>query len=91
MDRNWVLTAQFTFTAPFSTVAAATDLIGGAALSKAQRDLLDAEGNNNGTYDLGDFLAWIDRTAQGVPPEMMARLMAAAGPTTAPAPKGVTP
>jgi M6 family metalloprotease-like protein len=91
MDRNWQLTAQFSFTAVFTTEAAASDLLGVAALSAAQRDLLDEDGNNNGTYDLGDFLAWLDRTAQGVPPELMARLMAAAGPTTAPAPKGVTP
>lgn len=91
MDRNWVLTAQFSYVAVFTTAAAATDLLGGAALSVAQRNLLDSEGNNNGSYDLGDFLAWVDRTAQGVPAELMARLMAAAGPTTAPAPKGVTP
>ena len=91
MDRNWQLTAQFSFVAVFTTESAAADLLGAAALSVAQRNLLDADGNNNGTYDLGDFLAWLDRTAQGVPPELMARLLAAAAPTTAPAPKGVTP
>ena len=91
MDRNWALTAQFSFVAVFTTEAAATDLLGGAALSAAQRALLDADGNDNGTYDLGDFLAWVTLSGQGVPPELMARLMAAAGPTTAPAPKGVTP
>jgi M6 family metalloprotease-like protein len=85
MNRNWSLTAQFTFVTPFSTAAAATDLLGGAALSAAQRDILDEDGNNNGTYDLGDFLAWVTLSGQGVPPELMARLLAAAE-----APKGVT-
>jgi len=83
MDRNRVFTAQFTFTAPFTTVAAANDLLGVPSLSAAQRSLLDDEGNKNGTYDLGDFLAWLDRSAQGVSPAVMARLLAAAD-----APKG---
>ena len=91
MDRNWALTAQFSFVAAFTTAAAATDLLGGAALSAAQRALLDADGNNNGTYDLGDFLAWVTLSGQGVPPELMARLLAAAGPNSGDAPKGVTP
>ena len=71
--------------APFSTAAAASDLLGVPALSGAQRNLLDANGNNNGTYDLGDFLAWVTTSGQGVSPEMMARLLAAAD-----APKGAT-
>ena len=41
--------------------------------------------------DLGDFLAWVTLSGQGVPPELMARLLAAAGPNTGDAPKGVTP
>ncbi len=91
MDRNWVLTAQFTFVAPFTTTAAANDLLGVPSLSAAQRALLDDEGNDNGTYDLGDFLAWVDASSAGVPPELLAKLLAAAGPTTAQTPKGVTP
>ncbi len=91
MDRNWALTAQFTFVAVFTTTAAANDLLGVPSLSVAQRTLLDQEGNNNGTYDLGDFLRWVTISGQGVPPELMAKLLAAAGPTTAQTPKGVTP
>ena len=86
MNRNWKLTAQFSFTAPFTTTAAAYDLLGVPALSVAQRAVLDEQGNHNGTYDLGDFLAWTTLSAQGVPPALMARLLAAAN-----APKGVTP
>ena len=56
----------------------------------AQKNILDQDGNNNGTYDLGDFLAWVTVSGQGVPPELMARLLAAAD-APATAPKGVTP
>ncbi len=77
---------RFTYSAPFSTAAAASDLLGVPALSAAQRTILDQDGNNNGTYDLGDFLAWVTLSGQGVPPELMARLLAAVG-----APKGATP
>ena len=86
VTRNWSLTAQFTFTAPFSTTAAASELLGVPSLSVAQKNILDQDGNNNGTYDLGDFLAWVTVSGQGVPPELMARLLAAAD-----TPKGVTP
>jgi uncharacterized repeat protein (TIGR02543 family) len=91
MDRNWSLTAQFSFVAVFSTTAAANDLLGVPTLSVAQKALLDDGGNKNGTYDLGDFLAWVTLSGQGVPPEVMARLLAAAGPVNATAPKGVAP
>jgi len=77
LDRNRSLLAQFTYTAPFTATAAASDLLGVPSLSVAQRTVLDEAGNHNGTYDLGDFLAWVDATAQGVSPALMARLLAA--------------
>jgi len=77
MNRNRALLAQFTFTAPFTLTAAADDLLGVPSLSVAQRTVLDESGNHNGTYDLGDFLAWTHATAQGVSPALMARLLAA--------------
>ncbi len=91
VNRNWSLTAQFTYTAPFTTVAAANDLLGIPSLSVAQKNILDQDGNQNGTYDLGDFLAWVTVSGQGVPPELMARLLAAAGAPAPTATKGVTP
>jgi hypothetical protein len=39
---------------------AVTDLFGGNTLTEDQRSVLDRAGNNNGRYDLGDFLAWLD-------------------------------
>ncbi len=91
MDRDWALTAQFGYTAVFTTASAANDLLGTPTLSPAQRTLLDQEGNNNGVYDLGDFLHWVTVSGQGVPPALMAQLLAAAAPTPAQTPKGVTP
>jgi M6 family metalloprotease-like protein len=80
MNRNWVLTALFTFVAPFTTAAAASDLLGVPALSAAQRTVLDDQGNQNGIYDLGDFLAWTTLSGQGASPAVMARLLGAAQP-----------
>jgi len=86
MDRNRLFIAEFTFVAAFTTTAAANDLLGVPSLSVAQRTVLDDDGNHNGTYDLGDFLSWLDRSGSGVSPAMMARLLEAAD-----APKGATP
>jgi hypothetical protein len=43
--------------------AAAEALLGGAVLSAQEGVYLDAAGNRNGQYDLGDFLAAVDRSA----------------------------
>jgi hypothetical protein len=40
-------------------------LFGEATLSEAQRTALDRLGNRNGSYDLGDVLAWIERCRRG--------------------------
>jgi hypothetical protein len=40
---------------------------------------MDQLGNNNGAYDLGDFLAYLDRTGQGVSAELMQRLLEEVG------------
>ena len=37
------------------------DLFDHRSLTDDQRDTLDREGNSNGHYDLGDFLAWVNR------------------------------
>jgi len=89
MERNFSVAALFT--APSTTALLASDLLGVPSLSDAQRLILDENGNKNGAYDLGDFLRWVTVFSEGVPPDVMARLLAAAGPTTAQTPKGVTP
>ncbi len=39
-------------------------LLGGEALDEVRVEYLDGLGNNNGLLDVGDFLAWLDRTDQ---------------------------
>ena len=41
--------------------AAVGDLFDHGSLTNDQRDALDRQGNANGRYDLGDFLAWVNR------------------------------
>ena len=44
---------------PFSAEVAAAALLGGAALSAEARQYLDAVGNHNGRYDVGDLQAYL--------------------------------
>jgi uncharacterized PurR-regulated membrane protein YhhQ (DUF165 family) len=66
---------------PLPDVAMA-DLFSGNALTPDQRTLLDRLGNNNGSYDLGDFLAWVDRAQIHLSASVVAALQKL---TTAPA------
>ena len=45
--------------------AAAAALLGEGDLSPAQLDALDHLGNQNGSYDLGDLLSWVERCRRG--------------------------
>jgi M6 family metalloprotease-like protein len=71
------VTASFSITTELTVAAAdaATDLLGTPTLTAAQRQALDARGNKNGVYDLGDFLAYVSGSAQAVSPELMAQVM----------------
>ncbi|HZD06363.1 MAG TPA: hypothetical protein VE173_15740, partial [Longimicrobiales bacterium] len=51
--------------APVSVEAAASDLLDGGALPAVEREILDRLGNRDGRWDLGDFLAWLDRCREG--------------------------
>jgi len=61
---------------PFTLDAAAAGLLGGASLSAADLQYLDALGNHNGRYDVGDFQAYL-RSVGGLP---VAAAMATAQP-----------
>jgi len=50
----------------FTLEAAIASLLGAGGLSAADAQLLDALGNHNGRYDVGDFQAYL-RTAGGLP------------------------
>lgn len=55
---------------------AASTLFGTASMSALQVQMLDLLGNRNGRYDVGDFLAYHDRTGAVVSAATMARIMA---------------
>jgi M6 family metalloprotease-like protein len=61
------LTAVFVNSVVIDVSAAARALLGGAPLSAAAASYLDAIGNQNGSYDIGDYAAWLRRTGQSVP------------------------
>ena len=67
MARPYDLTALFLATAPVDAVTAARALLGGTPLSVSAAAYMDAIGNQNGTYDVGDYAAWLRRTGQRVP------------------------
>ncbi len=53
---------------------AASALFQGSGLTSDQLAILDAAGNKNGRYDLGDFLAWVDRGNIQLNAALMARV-----------------
>ena len=65
------------FISPHSAHDLGLALIGGATLSPNDRAGLDRLGNQNGVYDLGDLLAYLDRTGQKLTATEAAAVMAA--------------
>ena len=53
---------------------AVDELVRGGQLNNDQRLLFDSEGNRNGYFDLGDFLAWVDRDRIRLSPSQVAKL-----------------
>jgi M6 family metalloprotease-like protein len=70
MTGAYDLTALFVQSATIDAAAAARALLGGPALDANAAAYLDAIGNRNGSYDVGDYLAWLRRTGQHVPPAL---------------------
>jgi len=70
-------TVSVNFISPHSAHDLGLALIGGATLSPNDRAGLDRLGNQNGVYDLGDLLAYLDRTGQKLTATEAAAVMAA--------------
>jgi hypothetical protein len=56
---------------PFTAADATRDLLGVPTLSPARRSYLDMMGNHDGSYDLGDMLAFLDRHHIAVNPALL--------------------
>ncbi len=68
-----------------ATFAGAADVVrqlltGRSALTGGQLLVLDGLGNRNGVFDLGDFLAWLDRNPGVVSADQVSRILRAARP-----------
>jgi hypothetical protein len=71
------LTTEFNQIATADVVA---QLLGPTApLSAAQVNSLDSQGNNNGIFDVGDFLAWVKATGAPLSAAVLTRLTTAKG------------
>jgi len=76
MGRPYSVRAVFLET--FNTVDVVSQLLNGAsALTAAQLGDLDQLGNNNGEFDLGDFLAWVQATGAPLTAQQRALVSAA--------------
>ncbi len=87
------LQAQFIDSLDVATVAApepgaaVTDLFSGSSLTADQRSAMDAQGNSNGRYDLGDFLAWVSRNHIQLSPAVAMKLRTVMSTTQSPLPR----
>jgi M6 family metalloprotease-like protein len=78
MGRPYTVTANFAGTLATADVVA--HLLGPTApLSTAQIQYLDSQGNNNGIFDIGDFLAWVKATGAPLSAAVLTRLTAVKG------------
>ncbi len=69
--RPYSVTANFSAASLDSVVA---QLLDGHGLTPLQVLTLDFQGNQNGRFDLGDFLAWLDQSGTAVSAQVLARV-----------------
>lgn len=74
MARGYNVTATFTGEVAVAFPDATAEILGVATLTAQQKTYLDQVGNKNGAYDLGDFLALVQRTGAPMPPAVAAKL-----------------
>jgi M6 family metalloprotease-like protein len=73
MARPYTVTANFL--GQMTTADVVTELLGPThPLSIAQIQYLDQHGNNNGVFDIGDFLAWVKATGAPLSPAVLQAL-----------------
>jgi M6 family metalloprotease-like protein len=72
--RPYDLTAQFVADLQIPEADATAEILGGSRLSLEQRSFLDTFGNRNGSYDLGDYLAFLRREGLAPSPAVLSRI-----------------
>jgi hypothetical protein len=76
MNRPYSLIATFIAEQVIPLQDATDELLGSPRLTEQQRGYLDQLGNRNAGYDVGDYLALLDRTGVTASPESQARIAA---------------
>ncbi len=77
MGRGYNVVATFTGAVAVALGDATAEILGTPTLTAPQKTFLDQTGNNNGSFDLGDFLSFVRRSGAPVPPAVT-RMMKAA-------------
>lgn len=73
MGRPYTVTGSFV--GAFATADVVAQLLGPTQpLTTAQIQYLDSQGNNNGVFDIGDFLAWVKATGAPLSAAVLTRL-----------------
>ena len=71
MTRAFDVEASFVLEVAVAVGDATTEILGTPRLTPEQKAFLDLVGNQNGFYDLGDYLALLRRGGQAVPPAVL--------------------
>ncbi|MGH7701867.1 MAG: M6 family metalloprotease domain-containing protein [Gemmatimonadales bacterium] len=79
LKRPYDLTANFATAVVVSAVDAVQEILGTPALTPNQRAFLDQIGNQNGGFDVGDFLAYLQLTGIVPSAQVMQRVLAGPG------------
>ena len=74
MEHPYDVTAVYLAEQVIPVQDATDDLLGTQKLNFDQRNFLDQLGNRNGGYDVGDYLALLDRNGVSASPELLKRL-----------------
>lgn len=82
MGRPYSVTANFSGAVAVSYDQATDAILGITPLTGPQATYLDSQGNNNATYDLGDYLAYLKTNGFVVSPQVLQRVMRARTPAT---------
>ncbi|HSC58181.1 MAG TPA: M6 family metalloprotease domain-containing protein [Gemmatimonadales bacterium] len=75
MNRPYNLTANFSGAVAVTVQQATAEILGTPTLTAQQKTYLDQIGNNNSTYDLGDFLAFLKQQGVVASPALLTKIL----------------
>ena len=75
MNRPYNITANFSGAVAVTVQQATAEILGTPTLTAQQKTYLDQIGNNDATYDLGDFLAFLKQQGVVASPALLTRIL----------------